>query len=400
MIDILAISGASATAINRNVYVALKNMGWKIEMLIPEAFPVASNIFKKADPPRNFDPVIHFLPLTGINPRMFHYPQLNQLLNRLKPSVILLENDPVSQLAIDAGKWCRENNASLLCLSCENLSFDILPTIRRKGIKSFPAAIMKSYLNWKARPYVDTVFTINDDGTALFRAKHYHNVNKIPLGFDPAVFFRNPEARDSIRRKLGLTHPAFAYFGRLVPEKGVHLLIEALKSLKSFQWHFMLDKFDLYANAYNQQISDLIQEAGIADRVIYIEADHYEIASYMNAADVVIVPSISAPHWKEQYGRVAPEAMATGKVVIAANSGALPELLADAGLIFEEGDVEGLARHLSAYLANPGKFITLGERAEKRAHDLLSIPTQAAQYDKRIKEVLARRGRKRLGITA
>jgi glycosyltransferase involved in cell wall biosynthesis len=232
----------------------------------------------------------------------------------------------------------------------------------------------------------------------LFRRKGYSCVKKIPLGFDPAVFYPDETARASIRRKLGLHFPVIAYFGRLVPEKGVHLIVEALKNLRSFNWHFMLDKFDLYANPYNKQIDILIKEAGIEDRVVYIDADHFEIAAYMNAADVVVIPSVSTPSWKEQYGRVAPEAMACGKLVIAAKSGALPELVGDAGMLFDEGDVVQLTSLLEKFLKEPEGFHHFSQKATERANGLLSIPMQAAAYERRISELKVRRERERVKV--
>jgi glycosyltransferase involved in cell wall biosynthesis len=387
MIDILAISGSSVTAINRNVYVELKERGWRIELLVPNALPVSETAVQKADPPRASDPVIHFEELKGTNPRLFFYPALEKILDELKPAVILLENDPVSRLAVDAGNWCRKNNAYLFCLSCENLSFDIFATLKRRGWRSLPAAFVKWYLYRRGRSNVNTVFTINNDGTRLFRRKGYSYVKKIPLGFDPAVFYPDETARTSIRTKLGLQFPVIAYFGRLVPEKGVHLIVEALKNLRSYDWHFMLDKFDLYANDYNKQIDILIRQAGIEDRVVYIDADHFEIAAYMNASDVVVIPSVSTPSWKEQYGRVAPEAMACGKLVIAAKSGALPELIGEAGMLFEEGDVTHLTTLLENFLKQPEAFQHFSAKATARANGLLSIPMQAAAYELRMSEL-------------
>jgi len=147
MTDILAISPASATAINRNVYVELKMMGWDIEMLIPETYPLSSGKILKSETARPIDPKIYFYPLHGNNPRLFSFPGLKKLLDDRKPSIVILENDPVSQMAIEAGHWCKLNNAYLFCLSCENLSFDIIPTLKRRGLKAFPGAIVKWYLN-------------------------------------------------------------------------------------------------------------------------------------------------------------------------------------------------------------------------------------------------------------
>ena len=94
------------------------------------------------------------------------------------------------------------------------------------------------------------------------------------------------------------------------------------------------------------------------DRVVFIHPTHTGIADYMNAADWVIVPSVSTPSWKEQYGRVAAEAMACGRTVVASRSGALPDLLNGYGLLFEEGNVQGLKEILENLISGKsgGRF--------------------------------------------
>ena len=82
------------------------------------------------------------------------------------------------------------------------------------------------------------------------------------------------------------------------------------------------------------------------DRLIFVDPNHYVIASYMNAADIIVSPSISIPQWKEQYGRVAAEAMGCGKIVVASDSGFLPELINNNGYIFPEGNVQALKKIL------------------------------------------------------
>ena len=59
--------------------------------------------------------------------------------------------------------------------------------------------------------------------------------------------------------------------------------------------------------------------------------------------DVLAVPSLTRPNWKEQFGRVLVEAMASGVPVIGSDSGAIPDIIGDAGLIVPEGDVSALA---------------------------------------------------------
>ena len=54
-----------------------------------------------------------------------------------------------------------------------------------------------------------------------------------------------------------------------------------------------------------------------------------------------MLPSLTRPNWKEQFGRVLIEAMASGVPVIGSDSGAIPDVIGQAGLIFPEGDFSG-----------------------------------------------------------
>jgi glycosyltransferase involved in cell wall biosynthesis len=387
MIDLLVISTASVVSINRNIYVEIRNNGWNIEMVIPKTYTLANSEIIKAQPQRPQDPPINFLELIGSNPRTFYFLSIEKIFQTKKVFAVLIENDPVSQMAVHFGKLSSKYNFYLFSLSCENLSFDFIPTLRRRGISSIPSSLAKFYFYIQAKKKINTVFTINNDGTEIFNKKSYNKVIKVPLGFDPEIFFKNEAARQKIRIRHQATYPIIAYFGRLVEEKGVHLLLGALQKIKHLSWHFMLDKFNQGTTSYNQYIYGLIELYEIKDRIIFVEANHYEIAGYMNAADVVVIPSITTSKWKEQYGRVAPEAMACGKLVIASSAGALPEVIQDGGIIFKEGDIDQLTIQLTKYLNNPSRYTHIQELALKRAQQFLSIKIQANIYVDRIKEL-------------
>jgi glycosyltransferase involved in cell wall biosynthesis len=324
-------------AINRRVYHLFTADGTSLEIVAPKQlnFPAGK---KNAEAPAAGDPPIHFLELDGDNPRTYWFTGLEEILKSKQPRVVILDNDPVSSMAIKIGKWCRANNARLFCISCENLSLGILPTLKRRGIKALPAAIAKRFLLMRSRKTTGGIFCINTDGQKIFQAEGFRNVHHMPLGFDPYYFQVSDAERQQVRQQHKVEHKMIAYFGRLIPEKGVHLLIEALGQLKQYQWQLMMDDFDEYASDYNRRVRQLIESAAILDRVLFVNPSHTEIAAYMNAADIVCVPSVSAPNWKEQYGRVAAEAMACGCTVVASNSGALPELLGQWGCLFPEGD--------------------------------------------------------------
>ncbi len=389
MLDLLVISHACFTAINRNIYSLFQDDGWSVEIVIPKTLNFPSGI-KPANPPMEGDPPINFLSLNGTNPRIYEFEDLIALLDQKKPKIVLLDNDPVSRMALSVGIWCTKNNAKIFCMSCENLSLKLFDTYQRRGIKSIPGAIAKRVLLNKTKKVVSGIFTINKDGQKLFIEEGYKNVVHIPLGFNPEYFYLDNEARQKIRTDLGLQHKVLAYFGRLVKEKGVHILIKALESLKDLPWHLMMDDFDIYTTGYAQEIHQLLKDTGIMERVVFIKPNHFEIAGFMNACDVMVVPSIATSVWKEQYGRVAAEGLACGKLLIASDSGALPELLGGHGLLFQESDLKALTILLRDLLTKNVSEITkeTPESIAAYAVDALSIIRQKVIMEQEFKKII------------
>ncbi len=188
MIDILVISHACFTAINRNVYHLFQESGWKLEIVVPQSLPFPAGI-RKADPPQAKDPVIHFLNLEGTNPRIYQFKGLEEILLQTNPKIIILDNDPVSRMALQLGKWAKKNNRRLYCISNENLPLGIFANISRRGLKALPATVVKRTLLIQTRKLLSGVFVINTDGQKIFQKEGYRNVIHMPLGFDPAFFF-------------------------------------------------------------------------------------------------------------------------------------------------------------------------------------------------------------------
>jgi len=386
VIDVLAVSWASFTAVNRAVYRELAQRGWSVELVIP-----ARTRFGDAPQPATpDDPPLHLLePLRGGNARIGSFAGLLRLLEARRPRLVLLDNDPNSRMAAEVGAWARLRGAKLVCQSCENMTRRLGPSVQRAGLRGAVGAGLVWGLGALARPNVGHVFVISDDGEAVLREQRFRRVTKIPLGFDPALFRPDPELRAATRERLGLTEVTVAYFGRVVESKGVHLLVEALAGLKDRPFHLLLDEFARYRDPYAERLTRLLAERGLEDRVVRFDASHTEMPAYMNAADVVALPSISTATWKEQYGRVAPEAMACGCAVVAANSGALPELVGDGGVIVPEGDVPALRRALADLMADPKRRRALGALATARAHAELDLTRQADVMERVFRDLLA-----------
>jgi len=79
-----------------------------------------------------------------------------------------------------------------------------------------------------------------------------------------------------------------------------------------------------------------------------------------------VLPSRTSSHWVEQFGRVLIEAMACGVAVVGSDSGEIPHVIGDAGLIFPEGDVAALRKQLARLQGNQALRRELGARGRAR----------------------------------
>lgn len=353
--DIIVISTACHTAINRNIYKEFIKEGITLRIVIPKKLNFKLGSIQ-SEPPAKDDPPIEYLDLRGNNQRYSSFKGIIKLLNLHKPKLVILDNDPISLTALQVGLWSKFCNSKLFCISCENIPFGLISSFKRRGIKGLLYAIFKKILLRISQKIVHGVFTINNEGTEIFKKEKFINVKKIPLGFDPKYFQINQAQRDAVRSKLNLNGFVIGFFGRITYEKGIHILIDALNKMKDSKWTLLMDEFDIYKNEFQENIKKLIVSSDLLERVVSINPKHIEMAWYINSVDVVVMPSVSTPNWIEQYGRIAAESMACGKLVVASNSGSLPMLLNNRGIIFEENNSNQLAEILNELIDSPNYF--------------------------------------------
>ena len=375
-------------SINRNIYKLFIKQGFKLEIVVPKYLYFPSGK-KYAEPIEIDDPNIHYLELNTSNPRIYFYKGLFKVLENTKPSIIILDNDPVSYLSLILGLWSKKKNVKLFCISCENQSLKIFSSIKRRGLKNLPVIISKRLILFFTKRLVYCVFTINERGSNIFKKEGYNLVIKIPLGFDPSIFFINNTIRNTIRTDLRLCSNIIGYFGRITPEKGIDVLLYALSELKHLDWVLIMDDFHDYKTEYSNILEKLIDKLDLSNRIKFVTPNHHEIANFMNATDIIVVPSISNKYWVEQYGRVAAEAMACGKIVIASNTGALPEIINDFGFLFEEKNYNELSKIIKSYIINKNDSTKIDNyRISKYALDHLSINKQFKIMNYHIKDFL------------
>jgi glycosyltransferase involved in cell wall biosynthesis len=143
---------------------------------------------------------------------------------------------------------------------------------------------------------------------------------------------------DALKARLRLGRCVIGYVGRFAAEKGLDTLVRAVEQVSD--GHLLL----IGSGPLRVEIESRAAAAGMNERLTFVgSVPHHEVPLYLNAMDVLVLPSLTTPIWKEQFGHVLIEAMACGTPVIGSDSGAIPEVVESAGLIFPEGDSTALA---------------------------------------------------------
>lgn len=184
----------------------------------------------------------------------------------------------------------------------------------------------------------------------------------IPVhGVDPRIYRK--QRATSLREKLGLEGTfAVGFIGRFSLEKSLDTLMKALALLSGDSVLVLLG-----AGPERSRLERKTQELGIAQRVRWMPwVNSADVPQYMNAFDVLVLPSRTLPNIREQFGRVLIEAMACETCVVGSDSGEIPKVIGDAGLVFHEGDEHELAERLKRLMDDSTLRDSLGRRGRER----------------------------------
>ncbi len=180
----------------------------------------------------------------------------------------------------------------------------------------------------------------------------------IPNGYDPAEFAA-PVAPPGER-------PFVLAVGRLVPEKNFGLLVEAFAAVAGE--FATLDLVIAGDGPERERLSALAAACGVSERVRFPGfTDRSTTVGLLRGCELVCCPS----RW-ESFSLVALEAAAAGKAVVAADAGALPELVHDGetGLLVSGHEPARWADALRELLRDPERRTAFGRRARARVRDL------------------------------
>lgn len=150
------------------------------------------------------------------------------------------------------------------------------------------------------------------------------------------------------------------YFGRLIDEKGVDILLKAIEKTPKVP-------FVIVGNGPEEKsLREYAEQRDIKNVKFVGPKWGVELDEYLNNCRFVVVPST----WHENFPYVILQAFAAGKPVVGSRRGGIPEMItSDRGYLYEANDVDSLSNYLDHLWANPSLCIEMGKSGRKYVED-------------------------------
>jgi glycosyltransferase involved in cell wall biosynthesis len=310
---------------------------------------------------QGYELVVERMALNGY----FHlhfYPGLAKHFRSIKPHIVHIDEEPYNVATWQAMRLAKKHGAKALFFTWQNIHRRYPP----------PFNLIESYNLRNA----DYAIAGNSEAVRVLKAKGYRGPTRVipQFGVDPDTF--KVQSSKLVLSPVEVFKVPKSKFiigyagGRLVEEKGVHILLRAVAGLRG-EWRLRI----LGSGPQRSHLEMLAAELGIAERVRFEDLiPSTQMPGYYNQLNALVVPSLTRSNWKEQFGRVLIEAMACGVPVVGSDSGEIPNVIGDAGLVFAEGDERALRDKLSQLMTDTALREELARRGRDR---VLAHYTQA-----------------------
>ena len=340
--------------------------GVELRVLVPHRWREYS-LWRGAEPPldASFEYQIGHVRWPWSGPGQWYmlwYPELAQILKEFQPDIIDLWEEPWGLVSAQT-VWLRSRlvrHAKIISETEQNVAKKLPP----------PFESFRSY----TLSHADFVIGRSAEAVENIRTKGYAGpASAVPNAVDTGLF--QPMDRTECRRALGLSGFVAGYLGRLVEEKGLADMVAAL-ALCPPEVNLVFAGSGAFQSALEAQAAAL----GLTGRVTFLPPrPQDDLPPLMNALDALVLPSRTTPRWKEQFGRVIIEAQACETPVIGSDSGAIPGVVGQGGLIFPEGNAEALAAAISALHSDPDAARERGRIGRRRVEECYTWARVAEQ---------------------
>jgi glycosyltransferase involved in cell wall biosynthesis len=365
--------------LNQQIYAEVQRLtGWSFTLLLPAVW--------KDEFGNNLQPAI----LTGFNAELVTAPvRLNgniilhsyrfnfrRFLSEKKFDLIYVNHEPYGMSTAQVC-WANLQTGKLPFgfHSCQNI------------YKKYPIPFI--WLERMVYRWSSFAFPITEAVERVLRQKGFKGgVGLCPFPFDPNLYhpLPEPERQDLIPRAAG--EVVIGYVGRMVEQKGLQTLIEALVRLPRSNWKLVV----IGTGPYESRFDELVSSHGLTDRVTRLGyVAHNLTPRYLGAMDILVLPSETRPNWKEQFGRVLIEAMACGTCVVGSDSGEIPTLIkaSGGGRVFPEANPGALADVLQQMISDESQRKAFAQVGGVWANNNISLPAVATSVGRVMEDALA-----------
>lgn len=283
--------------------------------------------------------------------------QLEALVADVRPDLLDVHEEPFS---LASRQWLRAaKNVPVVMYTAQNLDKRLPPPFHQ-----YEQAALRRVAGF---------YPCSRQAASVIRGKGYAGrIRVLPLGFDDTAFRPGEQSVDDDPIVLALV-------GRLVPEKGVRDAVHVLAAVRRERKATLLL---IGQGPEEAPARDLAAGLGVGEDVqFHAWAGTERLAALYRSVHLLLVPSRSTATWVEQFGRVIVEAQASGAVVAGYASGAIPEVIADAGPLVPEGRVDVLAGAVTDLLEDAGRYDALRARGIRQAQERSWHRVARAQVD-------------------
>ena len=368
---LLVVSHPCTTPINQQIYAELERQtGWKISLIIPDQWKDEfGNVLEGGVWP-GLQASIEKVPVWKNGHIVLHVYKRNwtRFFKKNSYDAVYVHNEPY---ALAAAQICWANahtsKAAFGFYSAQNI------------LKKYPPPF--SWLERMVYQQSAYAFPITEAVEEVLRAKQFPGRSQVcPLPLDPEIYRPRGPGEDRQLIPRDDSEVVLGYVGRIVEPKGLRTLAAALPKLRDLRWKLIV----IGKGDFEHTFRELLKEGKLLDRVNFLGfVPHVETPRYLSAFDLLIVPSETQPNWKEQFGRVITEAMASGTPVIGSSSGEIPNLIqkSNGGLVFAEKDADELAESLRSLMTQNdlrGKYAENGRDWVEREVSLSAVAKKMA----------------------
>lgn len=339
---VLVVSKAHVVAAYRRKLTEMARLGIEVVAVVPPYWREGGRRHElEAGHHAGYDLVVSPMRWNG-HFHLHYYPHVPRLIRERRPDLVHIDEEPYNLASWHVARAARLQRIPSLFYTWQNLYRRYPPPFRQ---------MERAVYRWSRHAIAGS-----QDASMVLRRKGYcGGISIVPqFGVDPDLFSPGEMAGGGFT--VGLLN-------RLVPAKAPLLAVRAFATLPADTRMVIAGDGPLRA-----EVAGEVNRLGLAGRVeLRRRVPSAEMPAIMRQLSVVVLPSISTLGWREQFGRVLTEAMATGVPVVGSDSGEIPVVIGDAGLIFPEGSVGELAEALRRLYDDETLRRQLGEKGRVRA---------------------------------